>query len=131
MSTHFKYAGFYPRLLAHNIDLAIMLPFLYLFSYFIESNRVLLFVCLLFYMIFHMAFELSAWKGTPGKKIQKIKIWSGESDPRVFQRIAIRNATKILAILLLFIGILMLIFDEKRRGLHDRLAGTTVIFEEN
>lgn len=131
MSTHFKYAGFYPRLLAHNIDLAIMLPFLYLFSYFIDNNYVLFLVCIVFYLLFNMAFELSVWRGTPGKKIQKIKIWCGESDSRMLQSIAIRNISKILAILPLFMGVLMLIFDKKRRALHDRLAGTAVIFEEN
>ena len=52
-----EYAGFYPRMLAHNIDLIILLPLCYLMGYFVESNITLFILCGALYIIYHTIFD--------------------------------------------------------------------------
>ena len=124
-----RYADFNARLLAHSIDLIVMLPFFYLFSWWVDNNLLMVATCWGFYTLYHILFELSHWHGTPGKKVQRIAVISSDerSIPSLTQ-IIYRNMAKIISILLLFVGVLMIAIDKKRRGLHDRIAGTIVIF---
>jgi len=72
------------------------------------------------------------WKGaTPGKKFVHVKI----VDARTFQDISNKQAiTRSLAyipsLLLFGIGFLMIAFRKDKRGLHDLIAGTAVIYDE-
>ncbi len=127
-----NFVGFYPRMLAHNIDLLILLPFFYLISYFIPQNALLFSLCSLLYIIYHSIFEASGWKGSFGKKLQRIRVESGTGQKKLaFIQVLLRNAFKVLSTALFFSGFIMVIFDPKKRGLHDRMAGTVVIFGEN
>ena len=73
-----------------------------------------------------------SWQGTIGKKLLKIKV-EADDDMRdiKFQRVVSRNLFKVVSIGLLFSGFVLIMFDQKKRGLHDRMAGTVVIFVEN
>jgi uncharacterized RDD family membrane protein YckC len=128
MTLNLKYADFNARMLAHNIDLVILLPFFYLIGWFTENNLLLILSCWVCYTLYHILFEFSRWHATPGKKIQKIVVVDAQGTPTNGKQIISRNLTKIISILLLFAGIIMIAFDAKRRGLHDRLAKTVVIF---
>ena len=125
-----KFAGFGPRILAHNIDLLVLLPLFYLVGYYIESNSLLFGLCYLMYLSYHIAFELSNWRGTVGKKLQKIKVIP-ENGRASVGKYFLRNVFKTVSILPLFLGFIMMIFDSKKRALHDRMAGTLVLFDEN
>ena len=121
------YPGFSARMLAHNIDLVILLPFFYLISYYVVSNYLLILYCFLFYVFYHSVFELSPWKGTPGKKLQKMKVIfeNGQENPGL---VVVRNLFKCVSAILLFIGFVMSSWDKKRRALHDRMVGCVVTF---
>jgi uncharacterized RDD family membrane protein YckC len=123
-----KYADFNARMLAHNVDLIILLPFFYLIGWIIKDNISLVSLCWCFYTLYHICFELSQWHGTPGKKFQKLLVTNFDGNPASFRQIIYRNMAKIVSILILFAGVIMIALDTKRRGLHDRMAKTVVIF---
>jgi uncharacterized RDD family membrane protein YckC len=63
---------------------------------------------------------------TPGMSLMHLRVADARGDPPSFVRSAIRFAGLILSIALLFTGFLPILFDARRRGLADFLAGTTV-----
>jgi len=73
------------------------------------------------------------WKGaTPGKKFLHIKIVDSKTFEDINSKQAItRSFGYIVSIFVLFIGFIMVAFREDKRGLHDLLAGTAVIYDED
>ena len=68
---------------------------------------------------------------TPGKKILKIKIVDNKTFDKITNTQAItRSFGYIPATLFFGIGILMIGFRKDKRGLHDFLSGTAVIYDE-
>ena len=65
---------------------------------------------------------------TPGSRLMRITVCSADDgivlSPR---RAAVRFAGLVLAAIPLLAGFLPVLFDERRRGLHDMLAGTVVV----
>ena len=125
--TETQYAPFWSRILAHNIDLLVMLGFAYALSFFIESDRILLILLFTIYALYNAFFEMSSWQGSLGKKMVRIKV-STVRDAKldVFQSL-VRNFTKILSLGVFFLGLLWILVDKRNQGWHDKLAGTTVI----
>ncbi len=69
-----------------------------------------------------------AWRGaTPGKMIMGIKIIRTDSSPLTLDRAVIRFFSSILSGLILYIGFIMIAFDERKQGLHDKIADTYVV----
>lgn len=73
------------------------------------------------------------WRGaTPGKKFVHIKIVDAKSFEEIDNKQAItRSLGYFVSILALLIGFLMVGFRKDKRGLHDLLAATAVIYDEN
>ncbi|MCD2425746.1 RDD family protein [Niabella pedocola] len=91
-------------------------------SYF-KGNSVPLIVQWLYFALM----ESSAKQATLGKMALGLKVTGMNG-----QRISFLNATgryfgKILSAIILLIGYLMVLWDDKRQGLHDKLAGTLVV----
>ena len=65
---------------------------------------------------------------TPGSRLMRISV-RGADDGSVIRprRAAIRFAGLFLAALPLLAGFLPILFDDRRRGVHDMLAGTVVV----
>lgn len=65
---------------------------------------------------------------TPGSRLMRIMVCSADDGgvlrPR---RAAFRFACLVLAAIPLLAGFLPILFDDRRRGLHDMLAGTVVV----
>lgn len=72
------------------------------------------------------------WRGaTPGKKFVHIKIVDATTLKDIDNKQAItRSIGYIVSTLALLIGFLMVAFRTDKRGLHDLLAGTVVIYDE-
>lgn len=69
-----------------------------------------------------------ALKGaTPGKMALGLKVVSVDGEPLSWGKAIIRYVASIVSGLILFIGYIMIAFDDQKRGLHDRIAGTYVI----
>lgn len=71
------------------------------------------------------------WRGaTPGKKLVHIKIVDANTLEEIDNKQAItRSFGYIISTLLFLIGFFMVAFRNDKRGLHDLLAGTVVIYE--
>jgi uncharacterized RDD family membrane protein YckC len=69
----------------------------------------------------------SVWQATPGKLIWGLKVVDRSGNRISLLRSLGRFFGKYLSSLILCIGYLMVAFDARKRGLHDRLAGTYVI----
>lgn len=123
-----NYAGFSARILAHNIDLIILLPFFYLIGFFVGNNFLLAGLCFALYVVYHSVFEMTNWKGTPGKKLQKMRVTDPNGSELSVFKVFGRNLAKFLSAILLFLGFAMISWHPKRQGLHDRIAGSIVIF---
>lgn len=70
--------------------------------------------------------ETSMWQGTIGKKLLKIKVTDMNGKRINFKRATIRFFSKILSAQLL-IGYIMILFTDKKQGLHDLIAKTLVL----
>ncbi|MEP1094056.1 MAG: RDD family protein [Cyclobacteriaceae bacterium] len=125
-----RYAGFSQRLLAHNVDLLPILLLLYGSTFVFPKIGFDWLIFLLIYLTYNIAFELSGWQATPGKRWAKIHV-QVDGDRWHPYRIILRNLLKIFSLLIFFLGFALIIFNSRRKGLHDYLAGTVVLFDEH
>ena len=65
---------------------------------------------------------------TPGMRLMRLRVSDRRGRPPNVGRSVIRFVGLLVAIVPLFAGFLPVLFDERRRGLHDFLAGTTVLY---
>ena len=123
-------AGFWTRMLAHNIDLMFLLPLFYLISLLPVANLQLYGICLLVSMGYEIGFIASKWQATPGKKLAHIKVINAGGENLTVSRSALRTFVKLLSILTFFIGYLMIALHPKKKGLHDLIAKSSVIVDK-
>ncbi len=126
-----RFAGFSTRLLAHNIDLIPILILLYGVSFIVPNEGYDLFLFSGIYLLYYIGFELSPWRGTPGKKWMKIKVTSIDQGKANAGKLIIRNLSKFISLILLFGGFIMITFSKRKQGLHDFIGGTLVLFDED
>jgi uncharacterized RDD family membrane protein YckC len=66
---------------------------------------------------------------TPGDRVMRIRVRDGREDrPLTVGRAVVRLLGAVLSALLLFLGYVMILFDPRRRGLHDRMANSIVVY---
>jgi uncharacterized RDD family membrane protein YckC len=64
---------------------------------------------------------------TPGNRLMRIRVRTDAGAVLSLRRSLVRFAALVLAALPLFAGFLPVLVDDRRRGLHDMLAGTVVV----
>jgi uncharacterized RDD family membrane protein YckC len=69
----------------------------------------------------------SSWQGTVGKKVLGLKVTDEAGNRIGFGRATGRFFAMILSGMILYIGFFMIGFTDRKRGLHDMLAGTLVM----
>jgi uncharacterized RDD family membrane protein YckC len=69
----------------------------------------------------------SAWQGTLGKRVLRLKVVDEAGNRIGFGRATGRFFAKILSSMFFCIGFIMIGFTERKTGLHDMLAGTKVL----
>jgi len=85
-------------------------------------------VIFLLWTIGYFATFWSTTGQTPGDRLMRIRVCSADDGkPIGFGRSVLRLFYLILAAIPLGAGFLPVLFDERRRGLHDMLAGTVVV----
>jgi len=130
--TYHEYAGFWIRVVASIIDticiVLITIPFV---MPFINSEQMPVFLAILANYILPVAFIIGFWKykaATPGKLLLGLKIVSLKDDEEMTTaQMIIRYIGYIPSALIFLLGYIWVAFDGKKQGLHDKLAGTTVI----
>lgn len=123
-----NYAGFWTRLLAHNIDLLILLPVYYFMSFLIASNSILYLVCGGLTFGYEIGFIAGPWGATPGKKYLHIRVAREDGSSLGLATSGIRAVVKAVTVLTLFIGYALVAIHPKKKGLHDLIMNTVVIF---
>ncbi|MBF0428263.1 MAG: RDD family protein [Magnetococcales bacterium] len=71
--------------------------------------------------------ESSHWQASLGKKMLGLMVTDEQGQRIGFGRANARYWSKIISMLILFIGFIMVAFTEKKQGLHDKIADTLVI----
>jgi len=69
----------------------------------------------------------STWQATVGKKILGLKVTDEAGNRISFARATGRHFAKIISVMTCFIGFIMAAFTDRKRALHDFIAGTLVI----
>ena len=64
---------------------------------------------------------------TPGNRLMHIRVCGDDGGVITPRRALLRFGALVLAALPLFAGFLPVLVDDRRRGLHDMLAGTVVV----
>jgi uncharacterized RDD family membrane protein YckC len=83
------------------------------------------------YVIWTVAYFVTFWSTTgqtPGSRLLRIRVSRADGGGALRPRQALlRLAALVLAVLPLFAGLLPILVDGRRRGLHDMIAGTVVV----
>ncbi|MFN3940762.1 MAG: RDD family protein, partial [Chitinophagales bacterium] len=124
-----KYAGFTVRFFAHLIDIiAIGIArsiMALVFGFSIWEPRVdIIWFGSIFGLVYFVVMESSKYQGTIGKMVLNLKVIDAEGNRLTASKSLIRNLSKIISAFILLIGFIMVAFNEKKRGLHDMIAGT-------
>jgi len=86
----------------------------------------LYYIELVFAMIYTVVFW--GWRGqTPGKMLFRIKIVKTDGSPIDYGTALVRYIAYYVSGILLLIGFLWVLWDRRKQGLHDKIAGTVVI----
>ncbi len=135
-----QYAGFWIRFAATMIDSLLLLLITYPLLYFIYGDQ--------FFgssKVFHGPAEilisyvipivLTIWlwikfKGTPGKTILGLHIVDFKTNgPLNFKQSVIRYFGYFIMVLPLCLGFVLIAFEKHKRGWHDKLSGSAVIYK--
>ncbi len=140
----FRYAGFWIRILAWFLDAIVMNIFSILFrlalglsaiqtqeSMASESagQKITAGVLGLVIGIAYEVFFIGKYGATLGKMACRIKVVTADGGPVSYLRALGRWASKIVSAMILCIGYIMVGFDAEKRGLHDRMCDTRVIYK--
>jgi len=77
--------------------------------------------------LYYAGMESSSKQATVGKLALGMKVTDLKGEKISFLRASVRHFSKILSVLLLFIGFIMIAFTSKKQGLHDMIAGTVIV----
>ena len=79
------------------------------------------------YWLYFAILESSELQATVGKRFLNLKVTDLSGEKISFGKATGRHFGKIISFVILLIGFLMVIWDKKKQGLHDKMAGTLVI----
>lgn len=82
-------------------------------------------------MAYFVGFETSRMMGTPGKKAIGLIVTDSNGQRLTVWRSVLRYIGKFLNNFILYAGYLLILFTPRRQGVHDMLAGTVVVKEDN
>jgi uncharacterized RDD family membrane protein YckC len=127
-----NYASFGFRFGAVLIDGLILITFQYTMAYLLFGT---IWVSNVWWSIANMAISWlyeaiqvsSSRQATIGKKLLNIKVTNDRGNRISFGRATARHFSKILSTIILFIGFLMMLWDDRKQTLHDKIADTLVI----
>jgi uncharacterized RDD family membrane protein YckC len=148
------YGGFWIRLVAYFIDRIILgivaaplffimvLPAIIRISHQAEQNQepspemvmsivaacsVYVIIAIVGQWLYEALLTSSTWQGTIGKRVLRLKVTDEAGNPIGFGRATGRFFGKLLSGAIMDIGFIMIAFTDRKRGLHDMLAGTLVM----
>ena len=82
------------------------------------------------YLLWSTSYFVVFWSSTgqtPGDRLMHIRVCTADAQPPTPLRALVRLGALVLAAIPLFAGFLTILVDERRRGVHDMIAGTVVV----
>jgi uncharacterized RDD family membrane protein YckC len=82
------------------------------------------------YLLWSTGYFVVFWSSTgetPGDRLMHIRVCTDDGRPPAPLRALVRLGGLVLAVIPLFAGFLTILVDERRRGVHDMIAGTVVV----
>jgi uncharacterized RDD family membrane protein YckC len=82
------------------------------------------------YLLWIVGYFAAFWSTTgqtPGNRVMRIRVTDAQGGILPPRRAVLRFGALLLAALPLFAGFALILFDDRRRGLHDRLVRTVVV----
>lgn len=131
----FDYAGFWIRLGARIIDSVILSVLFMVLGKLVPwisqgetPNEIIsaFVVSFLIGVIYYAVMEGSSMQASIGKQVFKLKVIDKSGEKLSMSKALLRSITKEIGIMFL-VGGLMVGFTDKKRGLHDMVAGTYVV----
>ena len=80
-------------------------------------------------LLYFSYMESSKYQATFGKLALGIKVVDVHGSALEFPKALLRNLSKYVSMFILYIGYIMIIFDDRKQGLHDKIADTFVVNE--
>lgn len=120
------YGSFGQRFLAAIIDGVILLIPLVILKY-AMPGIMQSFVGIIIQWLYYALQESGTNQATFGKKAMGLKVTNLQGDRISFGQASGRFFGKIISGLIILIGYLMMLWDDKKQTLHDKIAGTLVI----
>jgi len=131
-----NYASFGKRLAASIIDSVIILAVNLLVTYLTsgsvlnESGDLLANIAgVVVAWLYSAVLESSVNQATPGKRLMRIKVTDTEGGRISFLQATGRHFAKFISSIILFIGYLAMLWDDKNQTWHDKMADTLVVAE--
>jgi len=133
-SEEIKYACFGVRFIGTLIDgvaYTVLLVILIIPVFILKSPILIIPLMILF--LFLPIYEVGKMGGRVGHRLLKLRVVSGNMNEPIGLRKAFVGEVigNILCVFTLYIGYLLIIFDPKKQGLHDKVANTYVIHEKS
>ena len=79
-------------------------------------------------IVYVVGMESSSRQATLGKMAVGIKVGNAEGEQLSFANALGRYFAKIVSAIILYIGFMMVGWDKKKQGLHDKIASTYVFY---
>jgi uncharacterized RDD family membrane protein YckC len=96
-----------------------------------DSLKVVLVACGgVLFIVWTLAYFAVFWSTTgqtPGDRVMEIRVCREDGERLTPRRAVLRFGALLLAALPLFAGLLTVLVDDRRRGVHDMLTGTIVV----
>lgn len=139
-----RYGGFWIRVLAYIVDSIVLYITFFVISLIIGIDLAMLAspdseamssatsamppISFVIWLIYSVGFISSNLQATPGKLLVKLKVTDGDGQRLSVLRALGRELSKIVSTIILLIGFIMVAFTDRKRGLHDMMAGTLVSY---
>ena len=120
------YATFWQRLGAMLIDGLILAIFTLLMDSLLLEHQSNILEVIVGWLYFSLQ-ESGSAQATLGKRALGIKVTNSQGARISFGQATGRHFGKIVSTLIIFIGFLMVLWDEKRQALHDKMASTFIV----
>ena len=127
LETPVVYGGFWERVGAVLIDFVILIVVEVLFIYFLLPELLAGIFNLVLGWLYFALMESGVGQATIGKRAVGLKVTDMNGARISFAQATGRYFGKILSGMILLIGYLMMIWDNKKQTLHDKMAGTLIV----
>jgi uncharacterized RDD family membrane protein YckC len=133
-SAHLNYAGFWIRFGGYIMDQVVLAPVSLILNLAMPTIglrpvgiQLLYYAALIGFGFGYKIFFLGRFGATPGAMIAGLKVVRPDGSAIGYGLAALRCLAEIVSGMILFIGYIMIAFDDQKRALHDRLCNTRVI----